>query len=154
MKKLIIALASLLLLACSPKHFPPKEEVIVRYVDSIAWHDTTIISYLEKERYSDFTSLLDTLVLETNYAKSETYIDTNNNVLKGSIENKITPVKTTIKWKEKVVYKDSIQIQTNYYPAETIKEVTKYPTTYWWFMGFTILALVYIIIKLYLKFKL
>ena len=110
------------------------------------------ITYLDKERYVDVVKPLDTLKLETSYAKAEAYLDTANVVLRGSIENKPdVPVKIQIKWKEKIVYRDSIV--TKEIPVEVTKEVTKYPKTYWWFMGFSILALVYLGLKLYLKFK-
>ena len=155
MRKLSLILTILLVGSCGifkHKTTPVKEETIVHHVDSIAWHDSTIITYLEKERYVDIVKPLDTLKLETAYAKAEAYLDTANTVLRGSIENKDTPVKTIIKWKEKTVIRDSIQIKE--VPVEVIKEVTKYPKTYWWFMGFTILVTVYFGIKTYLKFKL
>ena len=100
----------------------------------------------------DIVKPLDTLKLETTYAKAEAYLDTSNTVLRGTIENKSdVPVKTQIKWKEKIVYRDSTVIKE--VPVEVTKEVIKYPKTYWWFMAMSIAALVYIIIKVYLKFK-
>lgn len=100
----------------------------------------------------DVVNDYDTLNLETSYAKATAYVDTTHRTLRGAIENKPdAPVKTQIKWKEKIVYKDSIV--TKEVPVEVIKEVTKYPKTYWWFMAISIAALVYIIIKVYLKFK-
>ena len=128
-----------------------KEETIVHYIDSTRWHDSTVVSYLTKERYVDIVKPLDTLNLETTYAKAQAYLDTTFQALRGSIENKSdVPVKTQIKWKERIVYKDSIV--TKEVPVEVIKEVVKYPKTYWWFMGISIAALVYIILKVYLKF--
>lgn len=132
---------------------PIKEETIVHYIDSISWHDSTVISYLTKERYVDIVKPLDTLKLETSYAKAEAYLDTANTVLRGTIENKSdVPVKTQIKWKEKIVYKDSIRIVEKEVPVEVIKEVKVYPKTYWLFMAISIAALAYIILKVYLKF--
>lgn len=96
---------------------------------------------------------MDTLKLETSYAKAEAYLDTANTVLRGTIENKSdVPVKTQIKWKEKIVYKDSIRIVEKEVPVEVIKEVKVYPKTYWLFMAISIAALAYIILKVYLKF--
>lgn len=131
-----------------------KEETIVHYIDSTAWHDSTVITYLKKERYRDVVNPLDTLKLETSYAKAEAYLDTTNRVLKGNIENKPdVPVKTQIKWKEKIVYRDSIRTVEKEIPVEVIKEVKVYPKTYWLFMAISIAALAYIILKVYLKFK-
>ena len=122
------------------------------YIDSTRWHDSTIYYTIPVERYRDYASLLDTLKLETTYAKAEAYLDTANTVLRGTIENKSdAPVKTQIKWKEKIVYRDSTVIKE--VPVEVTKEVIKYPKTYWWFMAMSIAALVYIILKVYLKFK-
>ena len=121
------------------------------YVDSTRWHDSTIYYIVPIERYRDYTSLLDTLKLETSLAKAEAYVDTTNNTLKGSIENKKDSLKTVIKWKERTVQKDSLVYKE--VPVEVEKEVTKYPRSYWWFMGISILAAVYVALKVYLKIK-
>lgn len=121
------------------------------YVDSTRWHDSTIYYVVPVERYRDYTSLLDTLKLETSLAKAEAYVDTTNNTLKGSIENKKDSIKTVIKWKEKIVQKDSLVYKE--VPVEVEKEVTKYPKSYWWFMGFTLLTGIYFGLKVFLKVK-
>lgn len=121
------------------------------YVDSTRWHDSTIYYIVPIERYRDYTSLLDTLKLETSLAKAEAYVDTTNNTLKGSIENKKDSIKTVIKWKERIVQKDSLVYKE--VPVEVEKEVVKYPKSYWWFMGFTILAALYVALKVYMRIK-
>ena len=121
------------------------------YVDSTRWHDSTIYYIVPIERYRDYTSLLDTLKLETSLAKAEAYVDTTNNTLKGSIENKKDSIKTVIKWKERIIQKDSLVYKE--VPVEVEKEVTKYPKSYWWFMGFTILAALYVALKVYMRIK-
>lgn len=123
------------------------------YVDSTRWHDSTIYYIVPIERYRDYTSLLDTLKLETSLAKAEAYVDTTNNTLKGSIENTKDSLKTVIKWKERTVYRDSIEKVEVPVPVEVVKEVIKYPKTYWWFMGFTILAALYVALKVYMRIK-
>ena len=121
------------------------------YVDSTRWHDSTIYYTIPVERYRDYASLLDTLKLETSMATAEAYVDTTNNTLKGSIENKKDSLKTVIKWKERIVQKDSLVYKE--VPVEVEKEVTKYPRTYWWFMGISILAAVYVALKIYMRIK-
>lgn len=121
------------------------------YVDSTRWHDSTIYYIVPIEKYRDYTSLLDTLKLETSMAKAEAYVDTTNNILKGSIENKKDSIKTVIKWKERIIQKDSLVYKE--VPVEVEKEVVKYPKTYWWFMGFTILAALYVALKVYMRIK-
>jgi len=148
-----ILLSATLVYGCGVvKPRPIKEETIIHQIDSIAWHDSTIMHYLDKERYVDIVKPLDTLHLETSYAKATAYLDTANTVLRGEIENKDVPIKQTIKWKEKIVYRDATIIKE--VPVEVTKEVIKYPKTYWWFMAISILAVVYLGVKLYLKFKL
>jgi len=121
------------------------------YVDSTRWHDSTIYYIVPIERYRDYTSLLDTLKLETSLAKAEAYVDTTNNTLKGSIENKKDSLKTVIKWKERIVQKDSLVYKE--VPVEVEKEVTEYPKSYWWFMGFTLFTGIYFGLKVFLKVK-
>lgn len=122
------------------------------YIDSTRWHDSTIYYTIPIERYRDYASLLDTLKLETSLAKAEAYVDTTNNTIKGTIENKKDSIKTVIKWKERIVQKDSLVYKE--VPVEVVKEVTKYPKSYWWFMTISGLALVYVGLKIYLKLKL
>lgn len=156
MKKVFIPLIALaIVLGCKTTQVPPqKEETIVHYIDSIAWHDSTVITYLEKERYVDIVNPMDTLKMETSYAKAEAYLDTTFKALRGSIENKTdVPVITEIKWKEKIVYKDSIHNVEVPYPVEVVKEVVKYPKTYWWFMTISIIALVFAGLKVYFKIR-
>ena len=155
MKRLLPIILSLLLLdGCGhTKYIPIKEQVIVHQVDSIAWHDSTIVHNVYKEHYKDYTGLLDTLKMENTYSTFTAYNDTTANTLKGEIENKPISIPEKIKWKEKTVYKDSIQ--TKEVPVEVVETIikTKYPKTYWLFLGLTIIGMLYIGIKLYLKFK-
>ena len=74
-----------------------------------------------------------------------------------SLENKDTVLKERIVYKDKyitetrIVYKDSIQVKEIPVEVEVVKTV--YPKTYWYLLGFFILVLVYIGIRIYLKFK-
>ena len=157
MKKLALFFAIVLMVGacavCKPNIPPAENNTTVHVIDSIAWHDSTVYHIVPKEIYNDYTSLLDTLRLSTSYSSFESYIDTTYKTLKGSARNTVDKVPVQIKWKEKIIYKDSIQYVKEPYPVEVVKEVTKYPKSYWWFMGFSILALIYIGIKIYLKFK-
>lgn len=155
-KALIIFFAAIgIASCCASKKLPTHTETVTIYnkVDSIAYHDSTIYHTLYKEYYKDYADLLDTLRLETSYSEFESYIDTTAKVLKGSATNKIKDVAVKIKWKEKIVYRDSIITKTKEIPVEVPVEVTKYPKSYWWFLGFTVLALIYVILKLILRFK-
>lgn len=153
---IVLLLATLGISACGifkPVVPGPSEHEVIRYIDSTIYHDSTVYHHIYKERYNDYSSLLDTLELSTSYSDFRSWVDTTQNLLKGTAENKEDSVPVKIKWKEKVVYKDSIQIKEIPVPVEVVKEVTKYPKSYWWFMGFTIVGLLYIGMKIYLKFK-
>lgn len=144
-----------ILTGCATVKPTVKEEVVIRYVDSIAWHDSTVFVMIPVEIYKDYTSMLDTLNLESSVAKSQAYLDTTSKTLKGTIENKPDSIKTIIKWKEKIVYKDTFYIKdTIVVPKEVKKEVTRIPSSYWWFLGFSVICVIYFIIKIYLKIKL
>lgn len=154
-KLLLILITSICIFSCgTTKTISTTTNTETHIVDSVAWHDSTVVTYITKERYRDIVNINDTLNLETDYAKAKAYIDTTTSTLKGEIENKdTTPVKTNIKWKEKIVYKDSIQIKEVEVPVEVEIVKTKYPTTYWIFLGITLLVVIYIGIKIYLKIK-
>ena len=153
MKKLAIVSTLFLVISCGicKRSVPPTTTTIINVKDSVAWHDSTIYTILPVERYRDFGELLDTLKLETSLAKANAYVDTTKNILVGSIENKKDSLKTAIKWKERIVYRDSLV--TKEVPVEVVKEVTKYPKSYWWFLGFSLLGVVYFALKIYLKLK-
>lgn len=158
MKKLLIFLSILLGISacCICKKIPQQTNTNTKthVVDSIAWHDSTIYHNVYKEYYNDYTGLLDTLEMETTYSQFRAYVDTTAKLIKGKAENKKVDIPVQIKWKEKIVYKDSIREVEKPVPYEVTKEVTKYPKSYWWFAGFTLLAGIYLALKVYLKVKL
>ena len=126
MKKLLPFLLLAVVSCSTVKYVPVVEKEYVTVRDSVFFRDTTIKYQIEKERYTDYAGLLDTLRLSTEYASAEAYIDTTANLLKGRIENK--PEKEIqIKWKEKIVYRDSLIYKEKPYPVEVIKEVKYVP---------------------------
>ena len=153
MKKFAI-ISTLLALAIScgtVKPLPPANNT-TNVKDSTVIHIVDSVRIIPKEVIKDVVPQYDTLVMETSMTKSVSYVDTTTHTLKGTLNNK-QGVTEKIVYKDKLVYKDSIQIKEIPYPVEVTKEVTKYPKTYWWFMAISILAVVYLGVKLYLKFK-
>lgn len=152
MKKLAI-ISTLLLLAIScgtVKPLPPatnnttvKDSTVIHIVDSVR--------VIPKEVIKDVVPQYDTLIMETSMAKSVSYVDTTTHTLKGTLNNK-KGITEKIVYKDKLVYRDSIQIKEKPYPVEVVKEVTKYPKSYWWFLAYTVLSLIYFGVKIYLKF--
>lgn len=132
-----------------------KDSLIIR--DSTRFIDSIIYVPIPREKVMEIISQIDTSFLETSVAESQAYVDTNSLMIVHSLENKDTALKEKIIYKDKyitetrVVYKDSIQIKEVPVEVEVVKTV--YPKTYWYLLGFFILVLVYIGIRIYLKFK-
>ena len=153
MKKILIYMLILLLSSCSTiKYVPIKNDTATNVKDSIVWHDSTIVNYITKERVVDIVPQYDTLLLETDYAKSMSYVDTTHHVLRGEIENKDTvPLKKEIKWKEKIIEKEVIkEVEV---PVEVPVEKKIIPKWCWFSVIFNVIVLFYILFRIYLTFK-
>lgn len=153
MKKILILMFILLLSSCSTiKYVPIQNDTVTNVRDSIVWHDSTIVSYITKERVIDIVPQYDTLLLETDYAKAMSYVDTTHHVLRGEIENKDTvPIKTEIKWKEKIVEK--VVEVTKEVPVEVKVEKEVIPKWCWYSLIANVIVLCFIGFKIYLKFR-
>lgn len=150
-KNTIIFLITLVLTSCSifkPVVVEKIKEVHVK--DSVAVHDTLIQMKLMKERVRDFSGLLDTLQLSTEYSIFSAHVDTTANRLVGQAENKPS-APAVVKWKERVVVRDSIIVKE--VPVEVEKIVEKRVVPFFWkfFSVIGILALALLAFKLYFK---
>ena len=153
MKNILIYMLILLLSSCSTiKYVPIHNDTVTNVKDSIVWHDSTIVNYITKERVVDIVPQYDTLLLETDYAKSMSYVDTTHHTLRGEIENKDTvPIKKEIKWKEKIIEKEVIkEVEV---PVEVPVEKKIIPKWCWYSVIFNVIVLFYIIVKIYFIFK-
>ena len=160
-KKLVwavfVALAALFLIflvGCKQQQTIIKEETVTRYVDSTIWHTDTSYYQLPIEVYSDYTGLLDTLRLENTYSYAWSAVDTNKMILIGELKSKNVKVPVEYKWKERIIYQDTTIFKEKEIPVPVEKEVvkTKYP---WWSLVclcWTLICLVYVGFKIYLKF--
>jgi hypothetical protein len=132
-----------------------RDSLIIR--DSTRFIDSIIFVPIPHEKVMDIISQIDTSFLETSVAQSTAYVDTTSLMIVHSLENKDTVLQEKIVYKDRyitetrVVYRDSIQVKEIPVEVEVIKTV--YPKTYWYLLGFFILVLVYIGIRIYLKFK-
>ena len=99
----------------------------------------------------DYTGLLDTLRMETDYAESESYVDTAKNSLVGSIRNKDRHIDIPVQYKERIVYRDSIRDREVPVPMEKIVK-THYSYEKWLWI-WSILSAVIIGIAIYFKLK-
>lgn len=126
--------------------------VIINYKDSINFIDSTVYHHLYKEVYNDYADMLDTLNLEDTYSQAQAYLDTANKKLKGSIKTKDKDVPVPIKWKEKIVYRDSIVYQKEEVPVPYEVVKTKHPKYEWILWTWLILSVLGIAAFIYIKF--
>ena len=137
------------LYGCKPKQvIVEKEKYIYVTKDSVINKDSII--YIPIEVYKDYSSFQDTLFLETSLAKAMAWNDTSNWMLNGWIENK-----QAIQYKyievDKWHTKDSIVEKEVPVPYEVEVIKTRIP---WWALitlTWTLLCLVYVGFKIYLK---
>lgn len=151
MTKIITFISAILILgSCSCFKHIPKEEI--RYVlkDSTVTVFRDSVLFIPVERVVDVVLPYDTLKMETSLASSTAYVDTATHTLKGTLENKKG---AEFKYKERNVYKehrDTIYIKE---PFEVIKEKNVTPRWAYWTLTFTLLVLVLIGLKIYIKFR-
>ena len=149
-KSFIITLIIILINSCGISK--PNTTTIIQYKDSTITNIVDSVVYIPKERIVDIVPIYDTLYLETSKAKSVSYVDTTNHVLRGSIENK-AGIEYKYIYKDKIVYRDSLITKEIEVPYEVIKEVK----THFWYEKFlwlmTILSILYITFKICMKIK-
>lgn len=153
MKKILILILSILccITACKTiQYVPIKGDTQVEYRDTTIWRDSLI--YTPVEVVKEVVPELDTLNMETSLATATAYLDITTRTLKGKIENK-KGITEQIKWREKIVYRDSISYKE--IPVEVTKEVvkTKHPFYEWLLWLVSILSIGYFALKIYLKKK-
>lgn len=142
-------------IGCKQQQTVIKEETVTRYIDSTIWHTDTTYYQVPIEVYSDFTSLLDTLRLQTNYSIAWSAVDTNNMMLVGEIRNKDIKVPIKYLWKEKVITKDTTIFKEHieYVPKDVIVEKKVTPQWAWICLTWTIVTILSIVWAVYRKLK-
>lgn len=152
---LLVLIIGILLVGCKTHQTVIKEETVTRYVDSTIWHTDTTYLEVPIEVFNSYSSLLDTLSMETTYALSWAVVDTNNMLLVGEIRNKDIKVPIKYLWKEKVITKDTTIFKEHieYVPKDVIVEKKVTPQWAWWTLFICIGLLCYLGIRLYLRFK-
>lgn len=155
MKKLIFLLLALCFCCCKPQH-----QIVVEHryeyhtVDSTIWHTDTTYYQVPVEVYADYTSLLDTLVLQTQYSLSWAAVDTNNMLLVGEIKNKNFQVPIEYRWKERIIKNDSIVEKEVPVPYEVEVVKTHIPTWAWLCLVWSLVCIGFAAWKLYKRIML
>ena len=150
MRKFIFILL-FIVCSCGPVRYVPvenKETVNIR--DSVVLRDSTVITYLQKEKIKEIVPELDTLVMESTYARSKSYLDTTTNTLQGTLEQlDSVPVKTKIVFKDRIITQEKIVEKE--IPVEVVREKKVTPKWIWWSLGLNFLIFVIFVWRLKLK---
>lgn len=141
--KILIIISTITLIGCTKViYVPTQAETKVEIRDSLIIRDSVVITPIE--RIVDIVPQYDTLHLQTSLAKSKTWVDTTTHSLRGEITNK---KQTQNKNRVEVKYinrVDSVVIEKPI-PYEVIKEIRYIPKAYKYSMGFSIVAILFII---------
>ena len=124
MKKILyIIIAILTLTSCATK-------------TKIEWREKEVNRYVTKEVHDTLIDKTTDSVYVNVYTKGDT-------VFKEKYKEKT-------RWRDRVVIKNDTcwrdSITTEY--KETTKKVVKYPKTYWWFLGISIISIIFAFVKL------
>lgn len=150
MRKFIFILL-FIVCSCGPvRYIPIAKNETINIRDSVVLRDSTVITYLQKEKIKEIVPELDTLVMNTKYAKSISYLDTTTNTLQGTLEQlDSVPVKTKIVFKDRIITQEKIVEKE--IPVEVVREKKVTPKWIWWSLGLNFLIFVIFLLRLKLK---
>ena len=157
MKKLIIGLmlaVGLTVSSCGLFHYVPVEtNTEVHVKDSLVLHIKDSIRISEATVLKDYAWITDTLRITGNRSSMLAYADTLRGCIAGTLKEDEVEEKYKIIYKDKLVYRDSIQTKEVPVPVEVVKEVKVIPKFY---KIFTIIGIALSILGLaglYFKFR-
>ena len=150
MRKFIFILL-FIVCSCGPvRYIPIEKNETINIRDSVVLRDSTVITYLQKEKIKEIVPELDTLIMNTKYAKSISYLDTTTNTLQGTLEQlDSVPVKTKIVFKDRIITQEKIVEKE--IPVEVVREKKVTPKWIWWSLGLNFLIFVIFLLRLKLK---
>lgn len=151
MRKFIFILL-FIVCSCGPvRYIPIAKNETINIKDSVVLRDSTVITYLQKEKIKEIVPELDTLVMNTKYAKSISYLDTTTNTLQGTLEQlDSVPVKTKIVFKDRIITQEKIVEKE--IPVEVVREKKVTPKWIWWSLGLNFLIFVIFLCRSKLKY--
>ena len=149
MNKIFAIVLIFLLVSCGCLHHLPPSENIVNVKDSVRIEIRDSINWIPKEKIVNITLPNQESNLETSLAKSQAYTDSLG-FLHHNLENKEC-VKTKYVYKDRIQYRDSIQIKEVPYPVE--KPVKYIPKFFWGTLVYAVLLTLLLAVKIYLKIK-
>lgn len=153
MKKLILLILLFVVCSCGTvKQIPVNNKEVVNIRDSVVLRDSVITTYINKERIKEVVPELDTLVMNTKYAKSISYLDTTTNTLQGTLEQlDSVPVPVKVVFKDKIITKEKVIEKEIPVPVEVVREKKVTPKWIWWSLGLNFLIFVIFLLRLKLN---
>ena len=132
-------------------YVPTENTHRIEYKDSIIHIKDTVIVEVPKEVIREVKPIIDTSRLETKIAISEAFVDTVSMKLHHTLKNKPNSLKTAI---DTIVI---VKTKTEYLEKPVIVEVETplpyVPKIFWAALVFSIVVIIVIVLKIYLKFK-
>ena len=130
---------------------PATTSTTVNVKDSTAIHYIDSVRLIERSRYKDYGSLLDTLRIDGNRSHSTCWIDTTLNILNSTLTEDPVEEKTKYIFKDKLIYKDSVRIEEKPVPVEVPVEVKYIPKVYKILSAIGLLTLLSVLVLLGIK---
>ena len=118
---------------------PATTSTTVTVKDSTIWNIKDSVRITEKSRYKDFGDLLKPLVIDGNHSHMRSWVDSTRNILVGTLEEDEITEKIRTEYRDKYIYKDSIQLVEKPVPVDIIKEKKIYPK---WLVLLSILGVI------------
>ena len=143
----------ILLAGCKVQYVPIPAETstTVTVKDSTVLNIIDSVRITEKSRYKDYGDLLKTLKIDGNRSHMTAWIDTTKNILNGELIEDPVKEKVRTEYRDKYIYKDSIQLVEKPIPIEVPVEVKYVPKVYKIFSAIGLLTLLSVLIYLGIK---
>ena len=152
MKKVVIFIVAALLMGCAKTVYVPVQgENKIEYRDSIIHIKDTVRVEIPKEVVKEVIPQVDTSRLETSVAYSEAYLDTINKKLAHTLKNKEKALNVKLDTIVRVEYVN--QYIEKPVIQEVKVEVPYVPKPYKYSMWFSVIVILLVGVRLFLKFK-
>lgn len=146
MKNWVLILFYFLVCGCGTTRYVPVKE-IEHVRDTVILKADTVRMTIPVEKIVEVVPAMDTLRMETSVAKAMAYADTATGTLKGKIENKPYQQKKEIQHTEKIrTVEKRVEV-----PVEVVKWKYRIPHWVWYSLGFNLLFLFVLFLKIKIK---
>ena len=146
MRNWALILFCFLLCGCGTTRYVPVKE-IEHVRDTVILKADTVRMAIPVEKIVEVVPAMDTLRMETSVARAMAYADTATGTLKGKIENKPYEQKKEIQQTEKIrTVEKRVEV-----PVEVVKWKNRIPHWVWFSLGFNLLFLFILFLRIKIK---